>query len=305
MDRVRNPQPGIFAEGDRHHGFVEFDVRAANSDGTPDLAALGGALAGLVTGAGADPWHAVVAVGSKLARDLFGDDVPPGLRDFVAIEGEGGRRAPATQHEILIWVHGGDSDVVFDAMRNAVGALEGLASVVGETAGFVYHDSRDLSGFIDGTENPDGDEARTVAVVGGGPGQGGSLVFTQRWVHDFAAIESMPVPDQERVIGRTKPDSIELDPLPPDSHVARMVVEDDSGEEMEIYRRSVPYGSTSEAGLYFLAFTDDLDKVDIMLRRMYGLIDGPSDRLLEWTRPVSGSYWYAPSPGQFGAIGSS
>ncbi len=302
MDRTRTPQSGIFAEGDRHHGFVEFDVVRSGGPVAAD-AALGEALAGLVTTAGESPWHGVVCLGSGLARELLGDDVPPGLRDFGGV-GKGDRHAPATQHDLMIWIHGPDSDVVFDGMRDSVRSLGGSAVVVGETAGFVYHDSRDLSGFIDGTENPALDEAPGVAVVAGGPGGGGSLVFSQRWIHDFDAIESMPVPEQEKVIGRTKADSVELDPLPPDSHVARMVVADDSGEEIEIYRRSVPYGSTTEAGLYFLAFTDDLDKIDLMLRRMYGLVDGPSDRLLEWSRPVSGAYWFAPSVESMEALGS-
>ena len=291
MEHNRAPQSGIFVEGDRHHGFVEFDVPPPGSDAE----ALRSVLGGLVTAGDGNPWNAVVSLGPRLARELLGDDVPAGLEDFTGIDGGEGRRAPATQHDLMVWIHGSDSDVVFDGMRNCVGAVGGGARVVGETAGFVYHDSRDLSGFVDGTENPGPAEAPGVALVGDGPGVGGSLVFTQRWVHDFGAIESMPVAEQERVIGRTKPDSVELDPLPPDSHVARMVVADEEGEEIEIYRRSVPYGSPSEAGLYFLAFTDDLAKIDLMLRRMYGLVDGPPDRLLEWSRPVSGAHWFAPS----------
>lgn len=160
--------------------------------------------------------------------------------------------------------------------------------------GFKYHDSRDLTGFIDGTANPKEEAARAAALVAGdGPGGGGAFVLTQRWVHDLDAFVELPVADQKRVIGRTKPDSIELegDAMPPDSQVSRTDV-----SSAKIYRRSAPFGSVAEKGLYFLAFACDIGRFDLLLRRMYGVADGGiRDRLTVYSRPVTGSYWFAPS----------
>jgi putative iron-dependent peroxidase len=116
-------------------------------------------------------------------------------------------------------------------------------------------------------------------------------------VHDSDAFLALPEPEQERVIGRTKPDSIELegDAMPPDSHVSRTDVSVD-GVPQKIYRRSVPFGSVGEHGLYFLAFACDLRRFEIQLRRMFGVADdGEHDRLIEFSKPTTGSYWFAPS----------
>ena len=162
----------------------------------------------------------------------------------------------------------------------------------------MYRDSRDLTGFIDGTENPPVEEAFDVALVPDGrPGAGGAFVLAQKWVHDLTAFHAQSQPDQEGTIGRTKPDSIELDDdvKPPTAHIARVVIEED-GEELELYRRSTPYGRVREAGLYFLAFSADPSRFTKMMRRMFGVSgDGLHDHLTDFTRPVSGAYYFAPS----------
>ena len=104
----------------------------------------------------------------------------------------------------------------------------------------------------------------------GQPGEAGAFVFTQKWVHDLTAFHAQPQREQEGTIGRTKPDSIELDDKPPTAHIARVVIEED-GEELELYRRSVPYGRVGELGLYFLAFSADPSRFTKMLHRMVGL----------------------------------
>jgi len=118
-----------------------------------------------------------------------------------------------------------------------------------------------------------------------------------RWVHDLNAFNKLSLEDQELVIGRTKPDSVELSDRvkPPTAHIARTSITV-GNEEIQIFRRSVPYGSVKEYGLYFLAFSADPSRFDRMLRRMYGTSgDGIRDRLLDFSRPVSGSYYFAPS----------
>jgi len=175
--------------------------------------------------------------------------------------------------------------------------LDPIATVAQEVAGFVYRDSRDLTGFIDGTENPAVEEAYEVATLPDGqPGTGGSFAITQRWVHDLAAFNALPLQEQEAVIGRTKPDSVELDDdvKRHTAHIARMVIEED-GEELEIYRRSVPYGSVTEHGLQFVSFSAEPQRFTKMLHRMFGTDDGVRDRLTAFSTPISGAYWFVPS----------
>ncbi len=126
-------------------------------------------------------------------------------------------------------------------------------------------------------------------------------MFTQRWVHDLDGFHALDQAAQEQVIGRTRSDSTELDLVPESSHVGRVVLEDDDGEELELYRRSVPYGSATEAGLFFLAFPNDLGLIEAMLDRMFGN-DGPPDRLIEFSQAVSGAFSFAPSAGALAGL---
>jgi putative iron-dependent peroxidase len=204
---------------------------------------------------------------------------------------------PATQHDALLWISGSSSDVVFEHSREAIKAVAGVAAVATEQACFVHRDSRDLFGFIDGTENPPLLEAPLAALVPPGePGAGGSHVFVARWIHDLDKFEGMPVADQERVFGRTKSESVELsdDEKPETAHIARVEIDDEQGDELEIYRRSVPYGTLAEHGLYFVAFSADSQRFDRMLKRMFGLTDGKRDRLTDFSRPVTGAFYFAP-----------
>jgi len=286
----RTPQPGIFALGSPSHYHLEFDC---HSD---DPAALGEAVAALrepaVTAGGV---NLVVAFGSALWRQLAPDDAPATLRDFIPFEGT--RAVPATQHDVYVWAHGSSYSFTFDTARAVSAALAPVATLAAEQPSFVYQDSRDLTGFIDGTENPPVHEAPAVAVVPEGPGAGGSFVFLQRWVHDLRAFHAQTLEEQEQTIGRTKFDSVELDDdvKPPTAHIARVVIEED-GQELEIFRRSTAYGTVREHGLQFIAFTKDLTIVDKMLARMFGTAgDGLHDHLTDFTRPVTGAYYFAPS----------
>jgi putative iron-dependent peroxidase len=174
-----------------------------------------------------------------------------------------------------------------------------VATLAHELPAFVYQDSRDFFGFIDGTENPPIWEAHLVVPIPDGePGAGGTFAFVQQWRHDLGRFDANPEAEQEAVIGRTKPDSVELDDdvRPPTAHISRTVIEDDDGEELEIYRRSTPWGNATEQGLNFVAFTNDLSIVETMLARMFGTAgDGLHDRLLEFTTPLTGANYFVPS----------
>jgi putative iron-dependent peroxidase len=284
------PQPGIFAQGTRSHYHLEFDTRADAGD--DDLrAALGGLREPAVTAGGT---NVVIGLGADLARRLLPDGVPDDAHPFPGLSGPAGT-VPATPHDVWVWTHGTGEDVALDTARAIAACLAPVATLAAECPGFVYLDSRDLTGFIDGTENPPVEEAHDVAIVADGPGAGGAHVITLRFVHDLEKFHALDVTEQEEAIGRTKPDSVELDPLPDTSHIGRVQIEED-GEELEIYRRSVPYGRVGEHGLYFIAFSADPTRFLKMLDHMYGNTDDHfTDRLMDFTKPVSGAFYFAPS----------
>ena len=289
------PQFGIFAQGTIAHTFIEFDLRP-----DVDMALVGQALQGLRQPAvSAGGVNLVSAFGSDLWRALAPNELPTGLAPFQTLAVLGGHRAPGVQHDLWLWINGSSRDVVFEHARAAAAAISDIAVVAAEQDAFVHRDSRDLTGFIDGTANSQMLDAPSAALVPDGqPGAGGSHVLTMRWIHDLAAFEALPVSEQERVFGRTKPASIELEgaAMPPTAHIARVEIEDDAGEELPIWRRSVPYGTLTEHGLYFLAFSADRTRFDRMLARMFGTgEDTEHDRLMDFSRPVSGAFYFAPS----------
>ena len=294
------PQPGVFALGTRAHRHLEHRL-------LPEVEpeAVRGALRDLfqssVTVGGS---NVVLGFGPELWRRLLPGSVPARLRGFPEVEG-----VPTTQADVWVWAHGTGDDVLRDVTHELHGCLSEVAELSLEVHGFVYLDSRDLTGFVDGTENPVGLDAFEVAVVPEGEsGAGGSYAITQRWVHDLDAFGRLSVAEQEGVIGRTKPDSVELDDdvKPPTAHIARVVIEED-GEELEILRRSVPYAGVTEEGLHFVAFAAAPTTFEKMLRRMFVADDEAShDHLTDFSTPVTGSAWFVPSLEQLDeALGTS
>ena len=291
MTTDRSLQPGILDESPVCHWVQQYEVVQG-----VDVAALRAAL-GEIRGlerAERGPERVVVAIGASLLGTLAHDEMPSGMRPFTDVEGTDGHGVPATQDDLLLWFSSASADRCLSGAWLARSALGGLAELREETPGFQYFDHQDLAGFEDGTENPRGEERVAVAGLPAGPSAGGSFVLAMRWVHDLAAFEALAVDEQELVFGRTRDGSVELDPLPERAHVERVVMEDADGQEREIYRRSFPYGTTSELGLFFLAFNADLSTFHDMLERMYGIADGLRDRLTDVSRAVSGAYYVAP-----------
>lgn len=282
-------QAGIFRQGFRHFHVLEYRLR----DGVTRGALLNALRAAHL--ADSDTLAVVVAFGPACAQHL--DDNTPVFPPFHAIHGRDGFVMPATQHDVMFWLQGADSDVLFDAVRHIHAALVPVADAAVDIPCFTYHDSRDLTGFIDGSANPQGKAARNAALIAADqPGAGGSYVFTQRWDHDLAAFHALPVREQEMIIGRTKPDSVEFDAadMPHTAHVARTDLKVD-GEAMKIWRRSMPFGTAREHGLWFLAFSCRLGRFDALLRSMAGTDEaGVRDRLTDFSTPATGAYWYAP-----------
>src|SRR5207302_699597 len=229
----------------------------------------------------------------ELWRDVVPDGAPRDLAGFNRdIRGAEGYVIPGTQHDAVLWLSGSAYDVIFDESRQAMATLAGLASVAAETSSWPYRHDRDLTGFIDGSENPSLLEAADVALIADGrPGAGGSILLLQKWTHDAAPWESLPVPEQERVIGRSKPDSIEMDPKPPESHIGRT----DQDTFGHIFRRNMPYGTVTDHGTMFVGFSAEQRPLLAMLRSMAGIPDGVRDALTRYTRPLSGAYYLIPS----------
>jgi putative iron-dependent peroxidase len=290
-----NAQPGIFALGTPEHGYLEFDL-APDADPAELVTAAAGLVGPLSTTGGV---NLVVGFRPELWAEVAEPaEVPASARGFERpLVGAGGWTMPATQHDAWMWVAGGDRTAVFDNGRAIVAGLAPVARLRREATGWLYRHDRDLTGFIDGTENPSLLEAPEAALVPAGePGAGSSVVLVQMWEHDGDSWESLPTPAQENVMGRTKPDSIELDDetKPADSHVARTVLEVD-GEELSIFRRNVAFGSVSRHGTAFVGFSRDQWRLEEMLRRMAGVGDGVRDALTRYTQPVTGAYYTVPS----------
>jgi putative iron-dependent peroxidase len=289
------PQFGIFAQGTIAHEFIEFDLRPDVEMGKA-TAALARLRAPAVSAGGV---NLVIGFGAELWRTVAPDQAPADLASFTPIGRIGGHHAPATQHDFWLWISGSSQDVVFEHARAAVKMLNEVATPASEQPCFVHRDSRDLTGFIDGSANPMTHEAPEAALIPDGqPGAGGAHVLVMRWIHDLDAFEQLPTREQERVIGRSKPSSIEMtgEALPADAHIARVQITDPAGEELPIYRRSVPYGTVAEHGLYFVAFSADRSRFDRMLARMFGTdADTIHDRITDFSRPVTGSFYFAPS----------
>ncbi len=282
-------QSGIFALGTASHVYLEFDLLpgVAAQDLVRTLASIreprttvGGV--NLVSGFRPDLWRTVAP--SDIPADVTGFDHP--------ITGLDGFTMPATQHDAVLWLAGSEYDVLFDEARQAIQALAQVATLADELSGWPYQRFRDLTGFIDGTENPSLLEAPDVVLVPpGSPGAGGSILLIQRWPHDAAAWEALGVARQEAAMGRTKPDSIELDPRPTDSHVAKT----DQDTFGNVFRRNMPYGTVSDHGTIFVGFCAQQQPLQTMLESMAGVRDGVRDALTKYTHAVSGAYYFMPA----------
>jgi len=294
---VAIPQTGIFALGNLAHTYLELSLNhpdqalelvTAVADLSEPRTTMGGV--NLVAGFRPELWREVAP--DRAPRDLHGFDEP--------VVGLAGYTMPATQQDLVLWIAGGSFDVVFDAALGMVAAISELADLVTDTVSWSYHRDLDLTGFVDGTENPTLLEAGPqVLVPEGSPGAGGSVLLLQKWAHDSAAWSGIGQEGQERVMGRTKPDSVELDDKPESSHVART----DQDEFGKIFRRNTPYGWVSDHGTVFVGFSAEQGPLARMLDSMAGK-DGVRDALTRFTTPLTGAYYFVPSADDLLALAS-
>jgi porphyrinogen peroxidase len=243
----------------------------------------------------------VTSIGSDAWDRLFSGPRPAALHPFIELQGAK-HKAVSTPGDLLFHIRAGQLDMCFELARQIMKELDGAATVIDEVHGFKYFEMRDLLGFVDGTENPTGQEADEAVLIGAEDPDfaGGSYVIVQKYLHDLKAWNGLTVEQQEQVIGRTKLEDIELpdDVKPTNSHIALNVIEDEDGNEQQILRDNMPFGTigSQEFGTYFIGYAKDPGVTELMLRRMFhGEPEGNYDRILDFSTAVTGTLFYTPT----------
>ncbi|OIW26641.1 Dyp-type peroxidase, partial [Coniochaeta ligniaria NRRL 30616] len=250
-----------------------------------------------------------VGVGSDVWDAVTGLPRPAELHPFRPVHG-GKHTAVSTPGDLLFHIRSERRDLCFEFERQLLDVLGDAVSVVDETVGFRYFDNRDLLGFIDGTANPTGPAVQDSVLVASEdtPVSGGSYVVVQKYVHDMSSWRTLKTEQQEGVIGRTKLDNMELDDATGPhqrSHKTLSTIEDEAGGEHDILRDNMPFGSPAagEFGTYFIGYTRRLWVIERMLQRMFvGEPPGLHDRLLDYSRPLTGSVFFVPSASALASI---
>ncbi|OTB10801.1 hypothetical protein K445DRAFT_78069 [Daldinia sp. EC12] len=245
-----------------------------------------------------------VGIGSEVWDSLTRLPRPTELRPFATIQG-GKHTAISTPGDLLFHIRSERRDLCFEFERQLLDALGDAITVVDETIGFRYFDVRDLLGFVDGTANPVGPAIPSSIFVSeeDAPSAGGSYVVVQKYVHDMNAWNGLSTEQQEAIIGRRKLDNVELDDAvsgQQQSHKSLATIEDESGNEHDILRDNMPFGSpgSKEFGTYFIGYSKSLWVIEQMLKRMFiGDPPGLHDRLLDFSTPLTGTTFFVPSLG--------
>ena len=295
------PQP-VVAQLTRAAIFL---VVTTKSEPGPDaiVRALCGDLAALLRAVGfrdiEGRLSCVMGFGSDAWNRFFGEPRPKDLHPFREISGR--HRAVATPGDILFHIRSARMDLCFELATEIMARLSGAVSTTDEVHGFNYFDDRDLIGFVDGTENPVEQAAVEATIIGEEDAAfaGGSYVIVQKYLHDLKRWNELPIEEQERIIGRTKLSDIELDDAvkPTSAHNALTTIVE-NGEQLEIVRDNMPFGDAGkgEFGTYFIGYARSPHRIEQMLVNMFvGRPPGNYDRLLDYSRAVTGTLFFVPS----------
>lgn len=240
---------------------------------------------------GFSPDCGVVGIGEPLVK-LLGATIP-GLRSFPALSGPG-CTVPSTQQALWILLRGQDPGALFDLTEWFKSVTDGSFILDDAVDTFTYAGGRDLTGYVDGTANPGPEESPETALVGTGEGlAGSSFVAVQRWVHDLAHFRTHSTAQRDAIIGRSLETNVELEDAPNSAHVKRTAQEEFEPTAFMV-RRSMPWSTTDQQGLEFIAYGKSLNAFEQVLRRMVGLDDGITDALFTFSRPVTGGYYWCP-----------
>lgn len=274
-------QPGILAAVPPCGRSMVFRL-APEADPRPALAQLRAKF---------EPAWGVVGLGEPLVRALGA--AVPGLRGFPSLSGPA-CSVPSTQASLWILLRGADRSALFDASERVMSLLHPSLVLDDALDTFLYDGGRDLTGYEDGTENPQDEAAVEAAIVAQGAGlAGSSFVAVQRWAHDLSHFRSHAPAERDAIIGRRREDNEELDDAPESAHVKRSAQESYEPAAFML-RRSMPWAAAHEQGLEFIAYGRSLDAFEQVMRRMAGLDDGIVDALFTFSRPLSGGYYWCP-----------
>jgi len=281
------PQPGILESAPKMARYIKFELES-------DV----------------DPHSAFESLRDLRVDEMLVIGVGPSLLKAAGVEVEGIRPfpqlvgakvdIPSTQSALWCWLRGEDRGKIVHQTRVLAESLQDHFNGIDVVDAFMFGDSRDLTGYEDGTENPQGDDAVAAGILSGTGTDldGSSFVAVQQWIHDLDAFELLSQGDRDQIIGRRLSDNEELDDAPPSAHVKR--TEQESFEpEAFVVRRSLPWTDGPEHGLMFVAFGRTLEAFERQLRRMVGLDDGVVDGLFRFTRPITGGYYWCPPVDDF------
>jgi porphyrinogen peroxidase len=242
----------------------------------------------------------VMGFGSEAWDRLFGQPRPAELHPFREIRAES-RHAVSTPGDVIFHIRAERMDLCFELATQIMARMGDMVAAVDEVHGFRYFDARDLLGFVDGTENPTGQEALDAVLIGeeDAPFAAGSYVIVQKYLHDLAGWNALPTETQERIIGRTKLSDVELDDAvkPAYAHNALNTLVED-GREIKILRANMVFGrpGQGEFGTYFIGYARSPRPIEQMLMNMFaGRPAGNYDRLLDYSRAVTGTLFFVPS----------
>lgn len=279
---MQNSQQGILDEVPRLARYLFFTLKPATQ---PADALLKLAQA-------ADGKNMVVGLGESLVKTL-GKNID-GLHAFPSYSGPG-FDVPSTPMALWVWLRGDDRGDILHQSLNIKIMLAESFELANAVDAFQYRDSRDLTGYEDGTENPEDQDAIDAAIVQDKVAglDGSSFVAVQQWVHDLAHFQSMPEAEQDQTFGRRISDNEEMDDAPDSAHVKRTAQEDFDPEAF-VVRRSMPWADANQHGLIFVAFGHSTQAFEALLKRMVGGDDGIVDALFNFTQPISGSYYWCP-----------
>ena len=291
------PQPAVLTWPSAHQWYTHM----SRTEGA-DLGVIKSALAAARADADRDGVNLCLMFGPTLLADLT-SDMPNDFQPYPGYQSADGKVAKATQEELLLWVHSDHKDLNWEVQYKYRTAVAGHMAVARETLAWIWRDSLDLTGFIDGTGNPEPqDQAAAAVVPDGQPGAGGSFAIAQRWVHDLNYFNGLSLADQENLFGRTKKDSTRLDKQLPTSHLSHVelrqgdTADASKPKRNQIVRRSTPYANPDGVvGLYFLGFCKDEAPLRERMEAIYGMNGQVRDALTDYSTPASGSFYFAPS----------
>jgi putative iron-dependent peroxidase len=277
---------------------VEPGAEDALREALPDVAGLKRSVGFRIPEGGL---NVVTGIGSELWDRMFGSPGPVGLHPFPGFTGPV-HTAASTPGDLMFHIRAHRFDLCFELAQRLTEMLGPSARVVDEVHGFRSFDERDVLGFVDGTENPEGAAAVEAVTIGTeDPAfEGGSYVIVQKYLHDLRAWDGLAVEEQERAIGRTKLSDLELpdDVKPANSHVALNTIVGEDGEERQIMRFNMPFGRVGarEFGTYFIGYARSPDVIELMLTNMFaGKPPGNYDRILDFSRAVTGGLFFVPT----------